>query len=73
MPESESDEKAQKKKIMSISGKEAPASFFGALIEIFAVTIKVFATTVKVFVHLPQKAGENFIEGGRKLIFAKTV
>ena len=23
--------------------------------------------------RLPQKAGENFIEGGRKLIFAKTV
>lgn len=33
---------------MSISGKEAPASFFCALIEIFAVIIKVFATTVKV-------------------------
>ena len=48
MPESESDEKAQKKKIISISGKEAPASFFCALIEIFAVIIKVFATTVKV-------------------------
>ena len=73
MPESESDEKAQKKKIISISGKEAPASFFCALIEIFAVIIKVFATTVKVFVHLPQKAEENFNYGGRKLIFSKTV
>ena len=41
-----SDEKAQKMKIISISGKEAPASFFCALIEIFAVIIKVFAKTV---------------------------
>ena len=40
------NEKAQKKKIISISGKEAPASFFCALIEIFAVIIKVFAKTV---------------------------
>jgi len=56
MPESESDEKAQKKKIMSISGKEAPASFFCALIEIFAVIIKVF---VHLFGKVPRANGSD--------------